>query len=101
MRTLPAWTITVLSVLLVTAAWIGVTTGGLVRDLFLPGPLDVWSGLMELIDDGYKGRPLVLHVGMSLYRVGAGFVTGALVGTLLGLGMGYIPKLNALAAPFI
>jgi len=101
MRTLPAWTITVLSVLLITAAWVGVTSGGLVRDLFLPGPLDVWSGLMELIDDGYKGRPLFLHVGMSLYRVGAGFVTGALVGTALGLGMGYMPKLNALAAPFI
>jgi taurine transport system permease protein len=101
MRIFPVWTITVLSVLLVTAAWIGVTAGGLVRDLFLPGPLDVWSGLMELIDDGYKGRPLLIHVGMSLYRVGAGFVTGALVGTLLGMGMGYVPRLNALAAPFI
>jgi taurine transport system permease protein len=89
MRIPPAWTITVLSVLLVTAAWIGVTAGGLVRDLFLPGPLDVWSGLMELIDDGYKGRPLLTHVGMSLYRVGAGFGTGALAGTLLGMGMGY------------
>jgi taurine transport system permease protein len=101
MRALPAWAITVLSVLIVTAAWIGVTSGGLVRDLFLPGPLDVWSGLMELIDEGYKGRPLLLHVGMSLYRVGAGFVTGALAGTVLGLGMGYMPRLNALAAPFI
>jgi taurine transport system permease protein len=101
MRIFPVWTITLLSVLLVTIAWIGVTAGGLVRDLFLPGPLDVWSGLMELIDDGYKGRPLLLHVGMSLYRVGAGFVTGALAGTLLGMGMGYMPRLNALAAPFI
>jgi taurine transport system permease protein len=101
MRIFPVWAITLLSVLLVTTAWIGVTAGGLVRDLFLPGPLDVWSGLMELIDDGYKGRPLLLHVGMSLYRVGAGFVTGALAGTLLGMGMGYMPRLNALAAPFI
>jgi taurine transport system permease protein len=101
MRIFPVWTITLLSVLLVTIAWIGVTAGGLVRDLFLPGPLDVWPGLMELIDDGYKGRPLLLHVGMSLYRVGAGFVTGALAGTLLGMGMGYMPRLNALAAPFI
>ena len=101
MRVLPAWTVTVLSVLFVTACWIGVTSGGLVRDLFLPGPLDVWSGLMELIEDGYRGRSLLLHVGMSLYRVGAGFVTGALVGTLLGLGMGYVPRVNAVAAPFI
>jgi ABC-type nitrate/sulfonate/bicarbonate transport system permease component len=41
MRMSPPWMITVLSVLLVTTAWIGVTAGGLVRDLFLPGPLDV------------------------------------------------------------
>jgi ABC-type nitrate/sulfonate/bicarbonate transport system permease component len=41
MRIFPVWTITLLSVLLVTTAWIGVTAGGLVRDLFLPGPLDV------------------------------------------------------------
>src|SRR3978361_2419292 len=101
MRALPAWAITTLSVLLVVTAWVGVTSGGLVRDLFLPGPLDVWSGLNELMDDGYKGRPLLLHVGMSLYRVGFGFVTGALAGTLLGMGMGYMPRLNALAAPFI
>ncbi len=101
MRTLPAWSVTILSVLLILAGWIGVTSTGLVRDLFLPGPLDVWSGLMELVDEGYRGRPLLLHVGMSLYRVGAGFLTGALAGTLLGLGMGYMPRLNAVAAPFI
>ena len=100
-RALPTWTITILSVLVVIAGWIGVTSGGLVRDLFLPGPLDVWSGLTELIDEGYKGRPLLLHIGMSLYRAGTGFLTGALAGTLLGLGMGYMPKLNALMAPFI
>ena len=101
MRSMPNWTVTILSILLVTAAWIGVTSGGLVRDLFLPGPADVWSGLLELMDDGYKGRPLLLHMGMSLFRVGAGFLTGAAAGTLLGLGMGYMPRLNALAAPFI
>ena len=89
MRSIPNWTVTILSILLVTAAWIGgVTSGGLVRDLFLPGPADVWSGLMELMDDGYKGRPLLLHMGMSLFRVGAGFLTGAAAGTLAGAGHG-------------
>lgn len=101
MRVLPSWSITLLSMLLVTGAWIGVTSSGLVRDLFLPGPADVWSGFLELLDDGYRGSPLLLHIGMSLYRVGAGFAGGALVGTVLGLGMGYIPRLNAIARPFI
>jgi taurine transport system permease protein len=100
-RAVPGWAITLVSMALLAAIWVGITSGGLVRDLFLPGPSDLWDGFMELVDDGYKGRPLLLHIGMSLFRVLTGFVTGAAAGTLLGLGMGYWPKLNALAAPFI
>ena len=86
---------------IVVAAWIGVTSLGLVQDLFLPGPQDVWFGLRELLDEGYKGRSLLEHVGMSLLRVGAGFLTGALVGTALGLAMGTVRAVDAIAAPFI
>ena len=95
------WLITLLSAGLVLAAWLAATSGGLVSDLFLPGPGEVWNGLGELVQEGYKGRSLLDHVGLSLMRVGTGFVTGALVGTALGLGMGYAPRLDALAAPFI
>ena len=95
------WLITLLSVAAVLAAWIGATSGGLVSDLFLPGPGEVWDGLGELVHDGYKGRTLLDHVGLSLMRVGLGFVTGALVGTVLGLGMGYAKPVDALAAPFV
>ena len=100
-RSIPAWAITLASIAMVLCAWVGVTEGGLVRDLFLPSPADLWSGFLELIEEGYKGRPLLVHVGDSLFRVGAGFVTGVAAGTLLGLAMGYLPKLDALAAPFI
>jgi taurine transport system permease protein len=95
------WLVTLLSIAVVIAAWVGATSAGLVSDLFLPGPSEVWDGLGELVQDGYKGRSLLDHVGLSLMRVGAGFVTGALVGTLLGLGMGYARRIDALAAPFI
>lgn len=100
-RSLPSWAITGLSVGALLALWVGVTSGGLVRDLFLPGPLDLWNGLTELVQEGYKGRSILEHMGMSLLRVGAGFLTGAVAGTLLGLGMGYAPRLDAAAAPFI
>ena len=95
------WLITLLSLAAVLAVWVGATSGGLVSDLFLPGPGEVWDGLGELVQDGYKGRSLLDHVGLSLMRVGLGFVTGALVGTLLGLGMGYAKAIDALAAPFV
>lgn len=83
------------------ALWVGVTSGGLVRDLFLPGPLDVWDGFRELMQEGYKGRTLLEHMGVSLMRVGAGFVSGAVMGTGLGLAMGYWRRVDAAAAPFI
>ena len=100
-RTVPGWAVTLLSMTALAAVWIGITSGGLVRDLFLPGPVDLWDGFVELAQDGYKGRPLLEHIGISLFRVAAGFLTGAAAGTLLGLGMGYAPRLNALAAPFV
>jgi taurine transport system permease protein len=101
MRALPSWVISLMSILCVAAIWFGITHYGLVRDLFLPGPADLWSGFNELLEEGYKGRELWEHAAMSLTRVGLGFLSGALVGTALGLGMGYLPKLNQIASPFI
>ena len=97
-RTIPPWAVTLTAMAVAGAAWVGVTNGGLVRDLFLPSPADLWGGLQELLEEGYKGRSLAEHIGMSLLRVGAGFVTGAVVGTLLGLGMGTVRWLDAAAA---
>lgn len=97
----PSWVIGGLSGLLVLGVWVGVTSAGLIRDLFLPGPLDVWDGLRELMDEGYKGRSLLEHMGVSLMRVGAGFVSGAVVGTGLGLAMGHWRRVDAAAGPFI
>ncbi len=97
----PSSAITLLSGFAVAAIWVGVTGGGLIRDLFLPGPVDVWQGFEELMEEGYKGRTLLEHMGVSLMRVGAGFVSGAVVGTGLGLAMGYWRRVDAAAAPFI
>jgi taurine transport system permease protein len=101
MRALPSAAVTALSVTAVLALWVAVTQLGLVRDLFLPGPRDLWLGAVELWEEGYKGRPMSEHLGMSLLRVGAGFLTGAVAGTLLGLAMGMSRRLDAAAAPFV
>jgi taurine transport system permease protein len=95
------WLCTLLSIIVVFAAWTVATEAGLVRDLFLPSPMDVWSGFLDLFQNGYRNRSLLDHVGFSLERVLAGFATGAAAGTLLGLGMGYARRIDALAAPFI
>jgi taurine transport system permease protein len=86
---------------LILAAWIVATQLDWVSDLFLPGPGEVWSALLDLLQNGYKSRSLWAHAGLSLERVFGGFVTGAAVGTLLGLAMGYNRRVEAVFSPFI
>jgi taurine transport system permease protein len=90
-----------LSLGLIVVAWTVATQLDWVSDLFLPGPGEVWSALLDLLQNGYKSRSIWAHAGLSLERVFAGFVSGAAVGTLLGLTMGYNRKAEAVFSPFI
>jgi taurine transport system permease protein len=92
---------TLLSIAVLAAAWIALTSSGRVRDLFLPGPALLWSGFLDLVENGYKSRPLWVHLSYSLERVLLGFVTGAAFGTALGLAMGYYRKLDAIVNPYV
>ncbi|GAB0112681.1 ABC transporter permease [Acidisoma sp. C75] len=93
--------VTLASIALVLGAWAGATYGGLVSDLLLPTPDELWSGAADLVLNGYKGYSLGAHIGLSLLRVAVGFGLGTLIGTLLGLAMGMSEVVDALAAPFI
>jgi taurine transport system permease protein len=93
--------ITALSVAVLALACIGATEGGLVDDLFLPSPASLWDGFVDIIETGYKSRTIWEHAGLSLERVLSGFVTGALAGTLVGLGMGYNRSVEAFFSPLV
>jgi taurine transport system permease protein len=92
---------TALTASALTAGWLWLTLSGAVSDLFLPPPRELWDALLDLLQDGYKSRPLWEHIADSLIRVSAGFGLGAAIGTALGLWMGYRPVVDALAAPFV
>lgn len=62
--------------------------GWQMEKIWLPAPEDVWSRLVEIARDGYRGFTLAEHVGYSLFRVLAGFALGAAVGIPLGYAMG-------------
>ena len=100
-RALAPWLVTAASVLLILAAWLALTQTGSVNDLFMPSPGELWAALSDLVKDGYKSRTLLEHIEDSLMRVLVGFGLGAIVGTLLGLAMGYVPVIDAMCAPFI
>ena len=95
------WIATALTASALAAGWLWLTLSGVVSDLFLPPPRELWDALLDLLQDGYKSRPLWEHIADSLIRVFAGFGLGAAIGTLLGLLMGYLPIVDALAAPFV
>ena len=92
---------TALVALALIAGWLWLTLGGVVSDLFLPPPGELWDAFLDLLREGYKSRPLWEHILDSLIRVFVGFGAGAAIGTLLGLLMGYFPIVDALAAPFV
>jgi taurine transport system permease protein len=93
--------ITVLSIAILVLVWVGLTEGGLVDDLFLPGPALLWDGFLDLLENGYRSRTIWEHAGLSLERVLLGFVSGAIIGTLLGLGMGYNRRIEAFFTPLV
>jgi taurine transport system permease protein len=85
----------------VGALWVTLTASGVVSDLFLPGPVLLWAGLVDLVENGYRSRSLWEHAALSLKRVLLGFATGAMVGTLLGLAMGYNRRIEAFFNPLV
>ena len=93
------WRIAAPAVLLL--AWIADTESGTVPDDFLPTPGELWEAAVELVTDGYKDRSLLDHIGLSLMRVGLGFGSGTVVGSALGLAMGWQRWIDAIFAPFI
>jgi taurine transport system permease protein len=56
--------------------------------IWLPSPEAVWKRFWEIANDGYQNFSLWEHLGSSLLRVLAGFITGSLVGIPLGYAMG-------------
>ena len=79
------WLATALTACALIALWLWLTLSGVVSDLFLPPPGELWDALVDLVQNGYKSRSLWEHVADSLIRVIVGFGAGAAVGTLLGL----------------
>ncbi|MFE2757039.1 ABC transporter permease [Actinosynnema sp. NPDC059335] len=72
----------------------------------LPGPVQVWDQLLAASDSGngqggYAGSTVVERLGVSLRRVGYGSAYGILVGVGLGLLMGLVPLVRAVAEPFV
>lgn len=83
--------------------WLLVTTQfgekPFVAPLFLPSPGSVWRTFLQLMDNGYQGKSLQYHLGISLFRFGCAFVVSVLVAVPLGLWMGMNETVKAVLDP--
>lgn len=93
--------ISFVAVLAALGAWWIVSLSGAVSSLFLPTPVAVWNAFLEIMQDGYKGSPLIIHIGQSLKRLALAFAIALLTAIPLGLLSGYFAKVRAFVDPFI
>lgn len=95
--------LTGMTFLVLLAVWTAVTGSGLwpplIKPIFLPSPVDVFDAFVRLAEQGYQGRSLAHHVGVSFYRFATAFSFCILVGVPVGLLMGMSRPIRAVVEP--
>ncbi len=89
--------LTVASPFLVLLAWELVVRAGMLDSRIFPAPSMIGETFERLLLSG----ELMAHLSVSLLRIGAGFLIGAIPGVLLGTAMGLSPLLRAIVAPIV
>lgn len=87
----------------ILAIWFAVTGSGLwpplIKPIFLPSPIAVGEAFVRLTEQGYQGKSLLHHVGVSVYRFAIAFGVCTLIGVPLGLMMGMSRSIRAIVEP--
>jgi NitT/TauT family transport system permease protein len=89
------WTLAAIGLALPLAAWFALAELELVNRLFLPGPLDVARRVAAWYSDG----DLLGDIGISCYRVIAGWMLSALIALPLAMLIGTYRSIQALLEP--
>ncbi len=82
------------------ALWSLVALSGLVQPQFLPTPWAVAERFVALLTEPFAGHTLPKHLLSSFGRFAMGFGLAAVLGTALGLAMGWFRRLDEIVTPF-
>ena len=93
--------VSIASVLVVFLIWQFATSGGLINQIFLPSPNRIWQTFTELIQDGYKGKSLLSHIGISMRRLFIALSFAIAIAVPLGLVAGSSRLVRAIIDPLI
>ncbi len=76
--------------------WYLVTKLGIFTPTLLPGPVRVWNSFLNILENGYNGVPLWLHLGASFKRLFVALFFAIFSAVPLGLLSGYFDKVEAI-----
>jgi NitT/TauT family transport system permease protein len=99
-RPIPNIVYSIGAIVAVVVVWY-VASRYVVKPGYLPTPEELGSTFIDLVKNGYQGKPLLQHIGISLFRSVTGFVLGVAVGVPLGLLTGYSRRAGAMVSPIM
>ena len=94
-------TISVLTFVVLGLYWYFITKYELVSEVFIPSPAKVISSFNDALFNGYKGYPLMKHLGDSMFRLLTAFAIALITAIPLGLASGYNSKVRAVFDPLV
>ena len=100
-RPVPDVVYSVAAILFILGVWYAASRSSLIKPGYLPTPEELGGTFVDLVGNGYQGRPLSEHIGISLFRTLTGFAIGVLVGVPVGLLTGYSRLAGALFSPIM
>lgn len=91
----------IVSVVMIFVIWFIAGHNEWVTPIFMPPPWEVWSQFTLTITDGFRNYTLLEHIGISVYRLMAGFIGGCLIGIPAGFAMGLSRTMRGLLDPVV
>ena len=100
-RQIPDIAYSIGAIVLLFVIWYAISHSSFVKPGYIPTPEELGKTFFELVRDGYQGKPLYEHIGISLFRTLTGFLLGVVVGVPVGLLSGYSRRAGAMISPIM
>ena len=100
-RQVPDFVYSVVAIVLLLVTWYLVSHSSFVKPGYIPTPEELGKTFVDLLRNGYQGKPLYEHIGISLFRTLTGFALGVAVGVPIGLLSGYSRRAGAMISPIM
>lgn len=93
--------LTIITVIVVLAAWYIITATGAFSETIIPSPKSVWESFVTITQNGYKGHSLMEHLATSMQRLVIAYLLVVVTAVPLGLLSGYNSKICAILEPIV